>query len=207
MGAHFNQVTAGNVFLFVFLLAVIVPVFAYGFKATKRRRRAYRRISEFLRESGKLIDGIPTVHHKEVDFTLRFFGNRRRQPAGLWILSECGVSGSFKVRKKNLLEKRFKCFGFGKKIQTGAPAFDNGCCVTSTSAALASAYLESSLKRDRIGTLFDMGFKTLKLDQNGLSIKLAPLTMLAERDPAFLLEAMGCLVDLVKDIPRSDPKG
>ena len=52
-----------------------------------------------------------------------------------------------------------------------------------------------------------MGFKTLKLDQNGLSIKLAPLTMLAERDPAFLLEAMGCLVDLVKDIPRSDPKG
>jgi len=67
--------------------------------------------------------------------------------------------------------------------------------------------LESSLKRDRIGTLFDMGFKTLKLDQNVFSIKLAPLTVLAEKDPVFLLEAMGCLVDLVKDFPRSDPKG
>ena len=53
---------------------------------------------------------------------------------------------------------------------------------------------------------FKMGFKTLKLDQNVFSIKLAPLTVLAEKDPAFLLEAMGCLVDLVKDFPRSDPK-
>jgi len=197
----------GRVFFLLSMPAMMAAVLIYGFRELKRRRKAYRRISEFLRECGKLVDGIPTVHHREIDFTLRFFGNRRQQPAGLWILSECGESGSFKVRKKNLLEKRFKCFGFGEKIQTGDPAFDNGCCVSTDTAALASAYLESSLKRDRIGTLFVMGFKILKLDQNRLSIKLAPLTVLAEKDPAFLLDAMGCLVDLVKDYPRSDPKG
>ena len=196
----------GRVFFLLSMPAMLAAVVIYGFKELKRRRKAYRRISEFLRECGKLIDGIPTVHHKEIDFTLSFFGNRRQQPAGLWILTECGVSGSFKVRKKNLLEKRFKCFGFGEKIQTDDPAFDNDCCVSSTSAAFVSAYLESSVKRDRISTLFDMGFKTLKLDQNGFSIKLAPLTVLAEKDSAFLLEAMGCLVDLVKDFPRSDPR-
>ena len=192
----------GMVFLLLSMLAMMAAVSIYGFRELKRRRKAYHKISDFLREKTSLKNGILIVPHQDMDFSLRFYGRRKQTPDGFWISATCHAPGFFKISKEGALERLFKRFRLSTEIQTGDPAFDDACYISSDTAQFAFTYLKSVLHRKRIQKLFEMGFKEIKLDDKGLSINFAPVTRVAEKDPSFLMDALNCMAELAGNIPK-----